>query len=283
MAKPTRERGTNVLFVTRRRPQMLIERVRLEATARLGGEALALKGELTDAASEPDCHDRPLRLHLKSDGGVNSDLVVVLDRRGAMPHDSLVFDCPRVVLPARTLGKADSLALEVAPGEASVNADVKLDGDALAGVIEFRQGSTLAASSGGIRDDRIAQVLHESLAGVDRVDAKVLLAGTLKKPEWKIESNLGAQVAEGINAAMRKYLTDRKDRLVAKVKGGVDDGLAKLAAARQAAQQELLDKLGENQKIVSQLAAMTGGEGAMPGGFAIPKIGESIKLDKLIK
>ena len=283
MSRPTRARGTNVLFVSRRRPQVLIKCVRLEATARVGGEALALKGELTDAASEPECHERPLRLHLKSEGAVVSDLVVVLDRRGAMPHDSLVFDCPRVALPARTLGKADNLALEVAPGEASVRADVKLDGEQLAGVIEFRQGSTLAASTGAIRDDRIAQVLHESLAGIDRVDVTVQLAGTLQRPEWRIESNLGAQVAEGVNAAMRKYLTDRKDRLVAKVKDGVDEQLAKLAAARQAAQQELLGKLGENQQIVSQLAAMTGGEGATPGGFAIPKVGESIKLDKLIK
>jgi uncharacterized protein (TIGR03545 family) len=280
MSRPQRARGTNVLFVTKRRPQVLVERVRLEATARLGGEALALKGELTDAASEPELHDRPVRLHLVSEGAVASDLVIVLDRRGDTPHDSLAFDCPRVNLPARTLGKADRLALELAPGEASLKADVKLDGDQLAGHIEFRQASSLAASTGAVRDDRIAQVLHESLAGMDRVDAKVQLAGTLQKPEWKIESNLGPQVAEGVNAAMRKYLTDRKDRLVAKVKGGVDEQLAKLAAARQTAQQELLDKLGEDHKLFSQLAAMTGGQGALEG-VAVPKISDALQLDKL--
>jgi hypothetical protein len=206
----------------------------------------------------------------------------VLDRRGAVAHDSLVLDCPRVVLPARTLGRADSLALEVAPGEASLKADVKLDGDVLAGRIEFRQASSLAASTAAIRDDRIAQVLHESLTGIDRVDAAVQLAGTLQWPEWKIESNLGPQVAAGVNAAMRKYLTDRKDRLVAKVQGRVDEQLAKLAAARQAAQQQLLASLGKDNELVSQLAAMTGGQGAVEG-LVVPKMGEGIKLDKLIK
>ena len=282
MTRPTRARGVNVLFVSRRRPQVLVERVRLAGLARLGGEVLTFEGELTDAASEPQCHDRPLCLHLASAGAVKSDLVVTLDRRGATAHDSLVFDCPRVALPKRTLGKADSLALEVAPGEASLKANVKLDGDQLAGHIEFRQASSLAASTGAIHDDRIAQVLHESLTGIDHVDAKVQLAGTLQRPEWKIESNLGPQVADSMNAAMRKYLTDRKDRLVAKVQGGVDEQLAKLDARRQAAQQELLAKLGDNQKLVSQLAAMSGGQSSLEG-LAVPKVGESLKLDRLIK
>jgi uncharacterized protein (TIGR03545 family) len=282
ISRPERHRGVDVLFVRGRRPQVLFERVQLEASAQLGGEALTLEGELTDAASEPQFHARPLRLHLKSRGAVSSDLVAVLDRRGDVPHDSLTLDCPRVALPERTLGKPDSLALEVAPGEASLQADVKLDGQQLTGVIHFRQGSTLAASTAAIRDDRLAQVVHQSLAGIDRVEANVQLAGTLQRPRWKVESNLGPQLATALSGAMRQYLTDRKDRLVAKVKSGADEQLAKLDARRQAAQQELLAKLGQDQQFISQLAALAGGQGSLES-LAVPQIGEKINLDKLLK
>ena len=55
--RPGRARGTNVLFVDRRRPKCLIERVALAGTARLDGQPLEVTGVLTDAASEPELHD----------------------------------------------------------------------------------------------------------------------------------------------------------------------------------------------------------------------------------
>lgn len=278
MAKPTRARGVDVLFVRGRQPRMLIERVDLTATATLGGQHVELMGALTDAASEPQWHDKPLRLELTSTGVVAATLAVELDRRGDQPHDSLVLDCPKLVLPARPLGKPGSMAVNVTAGDASIHADVRLDGDALAGVIELRQSSKLEAATGALRDDRIAQVLNESLAGVDRVEAKVQLAGTLKKPEWKIESNVGPQIAAGMTGAMKKYVAERKDRLLAKVKGGVDEQLAKLDAARQAAQQELLAQLGDDQKLIGQLA---GGQPSLDA--AIPELTKKFNLDKLTK
>lgn len=281
MAKPTRARGVDILFVRGRRPKMLIERVDLAGSATLAGQQLDLSGELTDAASEPQWHNQPLRLKLTSTGAIAATLVAQLDRRGDEPHDSLVLDCPQLALPARALGKSGSLAVNVTAGDASIHADVKLDGDSLAGVIELRQSSKLEAATGAIRDDRIAQVLNESLAGVDRVEAKVQLGGTLKKPQWKIDSNVGPQIAAGVSGAMKKYVADRKARLLAKVQGGVDEQLAKLDAMRQSAQQELLGKLGEDQKLIGQLAGLAGGQPSLDGAAA--ELTKKLNLDKLTK
>ncbi len=282
LTAPSRERGTNVLFAGRKQPQCLIARVQLAGSARLDGQPISFTGELTDAASEPDLHDRPLRLSFDGRGAVEGKLLIELDRRGDAPHDTLKIDVPKLMLARRTLGSAEKLAVTVAPGEASLKADMKLDGQQLTGVIEVRQSSTLAAETPMLRDDRLAAVLQQSLSGVDHLAAKIELSGTLKRPDFTIESNVGPQLAAGVNEAVTKYLAERKDRLVAKVQGTVDEQLAKLESLRQEAQRELLGKLGEDQKLVAQLASLMGGGSSLPlAPNALPKIGQTLSLDKL--
>lgn len=278
VAAPTRTRGVNVLFAGRRQPAMLIERIELAGDARLDGQAMAFTGLLTDVASEPQLHERPLQLSIRSTGAVDGQLTVELDRRTGIAHDSLVIDVPKLNLAHRTLGRADKLAVTVAPGSASLKADIRLDGDQLVGTIELNQSSMLAAQTPALHDDRIAAVIQESLTGVDRLEAKIALAGTLKRPSIKIESNVGPQLAAGVSDAVKNYLTDRKDRLMAKVQGQVDEQLGKLQAERDKAQQELTAALGENQQLVTQLASLMGGNS--PLEVDVTKIGKSLDLSK---
>lgn len=278
VAAPTRTRGVNVLFASRRQSAMLIERIELAGDARLDGQPMAFTGLLTDVASEPQLHQRPLQLCIRTTGAVDGLLTVELDRRTEIAHDSLVIDVPKLNLAHRTLGRADKLAITVAPGAASLKADIRLDGDQLIGTIELNQSSTLAAQTPALRDDRIAAVIQESLTGVDRLEAKIALAGTLKRPSIKIESNVGPQLAAGVSGAVKKYLTERKERLMAKVRGQVDEQLGKLQAERDQAQQELTAALGENQQLVTQLASLMGGNA--PLEVDVTKIGKSLDLSK---
>lgn len=284
IVRAERTRGVDVPFEATRRPACLIEQIALMGTARVGGDALRLDGRLTDLASQPELHPKPMRIELATAGAVDSTLTLVFDRRSDVAHDTLVFDCPNLVVAGRTLGKTDKLAVVVAPGEAAIHADLKLDGNQLAGVIQFSQASNLAASTPQLRDDRLAAVIAESLAGVDRVDARIELAGTLKKPQWKLESKLGEQVADGVSDAVKRYIAERKERLLAKVQGAVDGQLAEIDAKRQEAQQQLMSKLGENQDILGQVTALVGGSGLDPSAAlqgAVPRLGKSLNLDKL--
>lgn len=273
-----RIRGVNIVFGPRQ-PKFLIERVALAGKASLGGEDLQVVGELTDAASEPYLHPNPMHLRLASEGAVVCTLDVVLDRRGDTPHDHLVLDCPRLGLPGRSMGAPEKLALNISPGEACIQADLTLDGENLTGTIYLRQSSAMVAAAPKIRDPHLTAAIEKSLTGVQGFEAKVAVAGTLKRPEWKIESELGRQLASGLDGALRGYLTEKKEKVMAKVQGKVDEQLAALDAKRQAAQQELLGKLGENQQLVSQIAALTGG-GGNPLEAAVPKLGKSLSLDK---
>jgi uncharacterized protein (TIGR03545 family) len=281
IAPPARSRGTDVLFVARKQPTCLIERVELAGEARLSGAPLTFTGELTDAASQPELHDQPLRLRLSGTGAFNGNLLVELDRRADTPHDSLKIDVPNLPMNARALGKADKLAVTVTTGDASLKADIRLDGDQLTGLIEFRQSSRLTANTPALHDDRIAAVLQQSLSGVDRLEATIRLAGTLKRPDVKIDSNVGPQLASSMSTAVSTYLTERKACLVAKVQDRIDEQTAKIDAQRQKAQNELLAKLGENQQLISQVAALVG-SGGKPSleSIGIPQIGKKLSLDE---
>jgi uncharacterized protein (TIGR03545 family) len=277
---PSRMTGTNVLFVRQRLPKMLLERVQVDGTASVDGQALSFAGQITDVTTEPMLHDQPTRIELTGSGAVGYSLLAIIDRRGAVSHDSLTIDCPKLQLAHRTLGKADKLAVKVTPGDASLHAEVRIDGDELSGFIAFKQSSTLEADTPLLRDDRIAAMLKESMAEVDRIEAKVVLSGTLRRPACNVESNLGPQLAAGINGAVAKYLTHRRERIQAEVQEKVDQQMAKLDEARQKAEAELTKALGENQQLIAQLQGVMNGSGSLPGvaqGLAAPQISKAFE------
>jgi uncharacterized protein (TIGR03545 family) len=282
IAPPARTRGTFVLFNGVRQPRLLIETLSVAGRATLSGAPLEFSGSLVDVASEPELHDKPVRLVIRTTGAVDGRVEVQLDRREGIAKDWASIDVPELMLAPRTVGKNEKLAVTIGGGKASIKAHVTLTGDHLDGLIELRQAASLEAATPGLRDDRLAAVLHESLANVDRLEATVRLAGTLKRPEFEIDSNVGPQLAAGIKGAVGRYLADRQQRLTAKVQQRVDAELAKLESLRQEAQKELLAGLGEDQQMLSQLAGLMGGTPSLDG-LSLPQLGKSISLDKLTR
>src|SRR5690606_12195693 len=87
-----RSRGTEISFVRQPRPDMLIERLRLEGEARVGGQAWALAGELTDLASQPELHGAPAQLKFTGSGAFPLEVCVRMDRRGEQPIDEFTLN-----------------------------------------------------------------------------------------------------------------------------------------------------------------------------------------------
>ncbi|MBX3433697.1 MAG: TIGR03545 family protein [Pirellulales bacterium] len=273
-AKPPKRRGVTVVFADRPRPAVLVERVELLGSARLDGRTLELAGLLTHATSHPHLHPEPARLALRGSGAQEFTLEATLDRRSDVAHDTLVFHCPQLPLPGRTLGKAEKIAVEVAPGTASLAAHVELVGDRIEGTVQYLQGMTrLTASTPAVRDAGLEEALNESLANLARIEAKLVLSGTTRRPRFELTSNLGPDLAAGFDRAFRAYLTDKSNRIVAKAQAKVDEQVAKLDGKRRAAQDELLAKLGDNQELLAQLGGLAGGElpsiVTLPGGKTV--------------
>ncbi|MEQ8838419.1 MAG: hypothetical protein RID07_16565, partial [Lacipirellulaceae bacterium] len=144
----------------------------------------------------------------------------------------------------------------------------------LSGQILWNQSDVqLGASVGKIKDQQLQLALQESLNSLEKVEATVELSGTLEKPAWKLQSDLGPQLAVGLKSAMSGYLEARTEKLMAGVREKIDKQMAKLTEKQEAAQQQLTAKLGKNQELLAGLNALTGGGGGQQK-LSLPQIGK---------
>ena len=264
----SRSRGTNVLYGPKK-PKHWIKQLQLAGQAQLSGTPLQLVGKLTDASSDPHLVAEPTRLSLHSNEGQSLAIDVTLDRRTEIATDHLQLACPSLNLPGQEIGSADKLAIQLAPTTASFHADLTITDEQLAGKIIFHQPTaemTIATQSA--KHKKLVAVLGKAVENVQQIEARVDVAGTLKKPDVQLESDLGSQLAEGINRGVQQYLTEKSETLLASTRAKVDAQINRLAEAREKAQQELLAKLGKHQELIGQLAALNKGGTGLP----IPKI-----------
>lgn len=265
-----RSRGTVVNFGPPA-PKFHIERLGLALTAPIGNEPLQFTGSLTNVSDQPHLVAEPARLELVATGGMAVTLEVTSDCRGNVPHEELFLACPAIPLSGQTFGNQDKLAVELAPGTANVRVELSLVGDDLSGHITFMQPNfkVLPLAKSGANPTLVA-ALTDSLENIHSLGADIKLAGSLQKPEIKIESAVGQQLADGISRAVINLASKRSEALLAKITGHVDEQLAKLETKRADLEQELLAKLGENQELFESLASVSGFNGKP---LSVPQLG----------
>ena len=91
--------------------------------------------------------------------------------------------------------------------------------------------------------DEISGLVASSLEGVDRIEVRAQVGGTLDEPLWKLNSNLGPALAEGITRAIVSHLDNYQRQLLAKTYAEVDSHLTRLEQAFEAKQTEMLSQL----------------------------------------
>ena len=275
-----RRRGTNVLF-SPAQPRYLVKQLQLEGTAQWGGQTLVLTGVLQNASSQPQLLSEPTRLQLSGTGVAEVEIVATLDRRGEQDQDQIEIACHDVALPGQTFGKVDKLALTIAPSIATLDVELKLQGDALSGQLALRQQSVkINPQQSPPRNGRLAAALEQALSSIEQWEATVQIAGTVQKPKLEIESDLGEQVTKGLQLALKKLMQDRAEELLAETQQKVEARMQHLQKIRQQAEQELMAKLGEGQELFGQLAALSGDT---KSGLPIPQLTKSLRAKSLLK
>ena len=272
-AKSSRLPGVNVLFVDRAPPRWLIERLALSGSARLGGAPLQLSGTLTDASSDQSLHGIPLRLSLGSEGAVECDVQVVIDRTGETDRDALRLVCSRLPMKGRTVGGRRAVAITMSPGEAALRADIALENKELAGSITLVQkGLALRTESKSGANAKAFDTINKALAAVDGFTATVALSGTIEKPSWKLDSDLGPQIATTLQSTAEELIRQPAERALAESRSQIESELANLEAQRLAAQEKLLDRLGAQHQALAQLVLAKPRD--MGARKTVPQIGQ---------
>ena len=274
-------RGWDVIFPgMRQAPNFLVRKLALDGQGQAGGNPFQFAGTVQGITSQPAVYGQPALFNVHTSGSVATVIEGVLDHTGRVPRDSIVIRCPRIVQGSKLLGKADKLAIQVAPGESALQIQLDLVGDQLQGQIGFRQPNVqlLPHVSAGLGGDLVAQRLTTATSNIRDLEAVVHLTGTLRKPSWKLQSNLGTQLASGFQTAVQDELLARQEQLMARANAEVDQAVGKLEQQLLAKQNELLQglNLSSNQldMIKNELSSL-----GLPGKL----LGEGSPLQKLLK
>ncbi len=233
--------GTSVVFPGfPSLPDVLFRRLQLSGGGTVNGQEFVFTGTLRDLTHQPRRHREPARLDVTSEGSIQLTAQAILDRRGTQALDEFTIDLPAVKQHGQRLGDPRKLAIEIGPGVARIQAHLFVRDEQLEGTIDLRQDGlelhpTLAAKYAKYVSP---ENLQAAVSGVDRLQAQVVLNGTLKRPRYRLESNLGPQLSQGINQALQQELAARQQQLLARANREIEQELNQL-------QQELVSKNGD--------------------------------------
>jgi uncharacterized protein (TIGR03545 family) len=223
-------RGENVLFAgCRPEPGMLIRSLRLDGSARIAGQPVELHGTLMNLSSAPRLHNEPIRLHLVGGGSLPLELQATIDRTRAVARDELLVDCQGVLLREMALGKADQLAMSLAPSIGSLSVSVIVDGEKLSGDIQMvQQKVQITPALNGSRGATFSAAMCDTLGHVNSIATRLSLGGTIDKPTCTLWSNMGAAVAEAMQGAVRRTGDQHAKALLVEAGRRVDERLAEV-------------------------------------------------------
>jgi uncharacterized protein (TIGR03545 family) len=218
--------------------------MQLEGIFTRGARDIAWRGEIQNLTCDPAALGKPMIIRAETFGDRPLVMRATLDRTGDVPRDSVTINFPKYPVPARTLGDADRLALGVSSGHLQIWAQLDLVGEQLSGRVLVQQADlklspALPPKLAGNLGPRFESVVKD----VNKLQTEVLLSGTLDAPQWKLQSNLGPQLASGLSDALSAELAEREKALAATLENYL------------LAQQTKLDELlaTEQQKVLAQL------------------------------
>ncbi len=312
--KPERIRGENILFKRKEElPLLLIRLLNVDGEGDFNGEQLAFKGTISGVTTDPKIHGKPIIVRidgagvgadagvsgmalatgkssrfaaspaasavpLTKDSALNVQLKAVLDFTKEVPEHQFLLSYKEPRPDERELGNSDSVKLAVASKGLDCLADLKLVGDDLSGRINFRQAlESITAKPGDKRfkgDDRVLEVVQDVVSGIRKIEAEMNLSGTALKPRFKLQSNLGHELSDGINTAFARQLEAGRRDLLVRFNQETSQRSAKLTQLYEEQIQKLTGKLQLNKGAVQEIAQSFGLK--FPGNLDLKRIASGL-------
>lgn len=244
----TRTEGIDVRFAgMKEQPLFWLQEASLTGSLDRGSMPTDFSGHLFDFTSHPRRLGRPMRLEIDTTGNSPTHIVATIDRTGDIKRDHIVIDLPRIPMGERHLGRSESIAMAIPAGHASVTLDLMLVDDQVTGRIDLhREGSGLEVRhvSERLGGDYVHGVFGAALESLDELEATILISGHWKKPDLKLESEIGPRIAACLNDTANTVITDQLARVEQRINREIEEELV-----------DLEEKFGD----ISELRQLIGG------------------------
>lgn len=260
--QPPRSAGHDFEFAVRDpAPDFLLKKLSLTGQISVNNEHIPFKAMLTDVTEDPKLLGRPCVMRLAADGSRPLQLRVVYDATGEVPVAEMLADF-RDHNPLPLLaGKPREACLHATLSNLAWTTQLTLIKDRIEGSIDLRSdiGNLNFEASDNVRAE-IVEAANEAFSTLQVLNASVKLGGTLRHPEIDLQSDVGEEIAAGVQLAFVHQLNKAKVRLLAEVDTYASDHIAKLTGRFKDEYQtlltdnkELLEQINEVRTIVASL------------------------------
>ncbi len=263
---PVRMRGEEVLFAKKPEfPRFLIKLLGVSGEGQLHDQPLKFTGTISGLTSNPVLYGQPVVMRLKGNGAADLDLKVVFDytQADAEPVHQVSLSYAVANPSPMQLGDEGSLAVTVAADKLACRAELKLIGESLTGTLKFRQEPVHMTASlknaNAQVEEHVTTALADIFGGINALSADLQIDGQLTAPHWSVQSDLGQQIASGMNTAFAHQLDEVRQDLAGKLDQTIAQQSGKLQDLFKQKMQGLTSQLNGNQQDVQQLVQQVAG------------------------
>ncbi len=260
--QPPRSAGRDFEFVMRNpAPDFLLKKLSLTGVVSINKEQVPFKALLTDVTEDPRLLGRPCVMKLAAEGSRPLQMKVTYDATGERPRAEMLVDYRDTNPLPLVAGKSDKASVHATLSDLSWTTRLALIEDNIEGNIDLQSNiSNLSFQASDDVRSEITEAANDAFNSIHVLNASVKLGGTLRDPVIDLQSDVGEQVALGVQTAFTNQLDKAKERLISEVNSYASDQIEKLKERftgeydkLREDNKELLAQINEVREIVATL------------------------------
>ena len=250
--QPPRSAGRDFEFVMRNpAPDFLLKKLSLTGMVSINKEQVPFKALLTDVTEDPRLLGRPCVMKLAAEGSRPLKMKITYDATGDKTRAEMLVDFRDTNPMPLVAGKSEKASVHATLSDLSWTTRLALIEDAIEGKIDLQSNidNLNFQASEDVRSE-ITEAANDAFSGIRVLNASVKLGGTLRKPEIDLQSDVGEQVALGVQTAFTNQLDKAKERLISEVNSYAGDQIEKLRERFTGEYDKLRD---DNKELLAQI------------------------------
>lgn len=268
-------RGRVVHFPKERAwPSFLVRELELSGELDLG-EPLDYTGRIEGITTQPKVYGKPLVADIKGAKGARRlQANALVDATGEVLTARALLSFSGMAVEDLRLGSENSVAVAI-KGTGAFDGKAAVKGEALEGRAAFTvTGASFSPKADSVKNPQVRSALLGAFGGLDRASVWSDIGGTLKAPEFSVDTDLAGALSAGFSKALGAELKKAQDEAAKKVDAALEPYKQKLDKLSGDGEAKVREKLGMGEKSVGGFTADLEKklkQGVAPGKLKLPK------------
>jgi len=232
-------------------PKILFKKIRLTGAARVNLKKYPFVGTIKDLSYSPSTYHKPILLQAQIKAEADIKFAGELKYYEDTPaHDFVVlFNLPHQK--KITIENSDQLSLDLIADHTECKSELSFREDHFQCRLEFNQTPVRFQLSTSQKEyQSMARLLSQTLTSIESISATVHCSGSYERPEWRVESELGEQIAHGLKLAFQGEISRQKLKMSQQIEQLANQEREKLIQKLNSQYSEVLAHLEEEEAKV---------------------------------